>query len=195
MSLLIWTTLLTTCAMFGSCLHLSSCSFNSMCLCSSDQHDLDSRSISDVSCISVPFFKLPSTCCMPEPPSTNPQTVPPCVLFRHTWARLQLRFVLLRPYRYIYMHIERQYVSLCAPGESVQHDDHAPANKRDETYLERSRGRFSGGTVSVPDDNHVCMCSFWRRGRPLRFRLFYIRKILYIYIEFRLNIRRTRAPV
>ncbi|XP_022902099.1 chaoptin-like [Onthophagus taurus] len=40
--------------------HLSSCSFNSMCLCSSDQHNLDARLITDVSCIAVPFFKLPN---------------------------------------------------------------------------------------------------------------------------------------
>lgn len=37
-----------------------SCSFNSMCTCSSDQHNLDARSIQDVSCASVPFYKFPS---------------------------------------------------------------------------------------------------------------------------------------
>ncbi|XP_071050607.1 chaoptin-like isoform X2 [Onthophagus taurus] len=38
----------------------SGCSFNSMCLCSSDQHDLNGRFITDVSCISIPLYKFPN---------------------------------------------------------------------------------------------------------------------------------------
>ncbi|XP_045462991.1 chaoptin-like isoform X2 [Harmonia axyridis] len=39
---------------------IGSCNFNSMCSCSSDQHDLSARTIHSVSCLSVPFFKFPN---------------------------------------------------------------------------------------------------------------------------------------
>ncbi|XP_057659374.1 chaoptin-like [Diorhabda carinulata] len=38
----------------------NSCGFNSMCTCSSGQHDLASRSLHTVSCLSVPFYKFPN---------------------------------------------------------------------------------------------------------------------------------------
>lgn len=57
--LFFWVTVLIQ-LMRCCCSHQGSCSFNSMCSCTSDQHDLNSRSIQDVSCISVPFYKFPS---------------------------------------------------------------------------------------------------------------------------------------
>ncbi|XP_065162337.1 chaoptin-like isoform X2 [Atheta coriaria] len=41
-------------------LQSSSCTFNPMCQCSSDQHDLHSRIITSIVCISVPFYKMPN---------------------------------------------------------------------------------------------------------------------------------------
>ncbi|XP_017771104.1 PREDICTED: slit homolog 1 protein [Nicrophorus vespilloides] len=52
--------LLSLCSKDTSGLQTSSCSFNSMCQCSPDQHDLDSRTISSITCLSVPFYKLPN---------------------------------------------------------------------------------------------------------------------------------------
>ncbi|XP_074027926.1 uncharacterized protein [Leptinotarsa decemlineata] len=38
----------------------NNCGFNSMCVCSPDQHDSNTKSIHSVSCISVPFYKFPN---------------------------------------------------------------------------------------------------------------------------------------
>lgn len=146
MSLLVWTTILTTCAMFGSCLHLSSCSFNSMCLCSSDQHDLDSRSISDVSCISVPFFKLPSTCTLNPPPPSLPPA--------HLLLRLRYAFVPAPAFSYtlvcfVYMHIARSTSPFGRSGRSSAW--RSRYDKRDETYR---NGRDA--TLAAPVEN-VCV--------------------------------------
>ncbi|KAL3285423.1 hypothetical protein HHI36_019525 [Cryptolaemus montrouzieri] len=58
MMLLLWITI------FVQIIHCygqqtGSCTFNSMCLCSSDQHNISARTIHSVSCLSVPFYKFP----------------------------------------------------------------------------------------------------------------------------------------
>ncbi|CAH1112884.1 unnamed protein product [Psylliodes chrysocephalus] len=57
--LLVWSILIV---LFLRCSGLTSnnCGFNSMCTCSSGQHDLASRTIHTVSCLSVPFYKFPN---------------------------------------------------------------------------------------------------------------------------------------